>query len=104
MIERVNVLGTEFDVVVEPLGDKTAGESIVHERRIRVDAGMMRSVQVETFYHELMHVMLRHTGLDALLSEQEEEAFAQGLGVALAFVVSANVLPKLEVEERSKHD
>jgi hypothetical protein len=95
---EVNVLGTTFRVEIGGLSPDDCGDSAVAERRIRISPTIPESVQVETFYHELVHVILGHTGLDYLLTEQEQEAFAQGLGMALTYVVTANQLPSLKGE------
>ncbi len=90
----INILGTEFMVRLRPLEEGVAGLSEICDRTISVDETLPKEVQLETFYHELIHTMLGHLGLSALLKEGEEEAIAQGLGMALCYVVQANDLPR----------
>lgn len=93
---EVNVLGTTFVVKVEPMTGDDCGETLAASRIIRIDSGLAPAVQVETFYHELMHAMLDHTGLCHLLTPQGQEAFCQGLGMALTYVLTANEMPTLK--------
>jgi hypothetical protein len=96
---NINILGTTYSVVVCDLGEHLDGFTEPSQRTIKVDSKLRQDAQVETFYHELIHAMMAHVGLSSLLKERKEEAIAQGLGMALAYVVTANELPRLEAVE-----
>lgn len=46
-------------------------------------------IRLETFYHEVVHAMLGHTGLDYTLTARQNELFAQMLGIAMRSVVAS---------------
>lgn len=96
---QVNLFGTMFRVeLVDGLDE--CGHTIVCDRVIRIGKELTPPVQVETFYHELVHVILAHMGLDYMLQEETtEELFAQGLGMALTYLISTNQLPSIGTGE-----
>jgi hypothetical protein len=97
---EVNILGTPFAVVeVDQIEMSDCGESSQHGRVIRIDSKLDDDAKVETFYHELVHMVFAHMGYGRLLRDDLDEALAQGLGMALCFIVTANDLPKLAKEE-----
>jgi hypothetical protein len=88
--DTVNILGTYFNVFQRPLNDDMCGESNPSERYIQINETLAAEVKAEVFYHELVHTLLAHGGLDAMLTEQENELFAQYLGMALYYLLTAN--------------
>jgi hypothetical protein len=101
--KELNLFGTTFRIIYDPginsEDDGTCGETDVVERTIRIHPDLSPAVEIETFYHELAHVVMDHMGISSLLSSDEEEVFAQGFGVALTYLVSANTLPALPGKE-----
>lgn len=96
--KEVNLFGTTIHVhFVSDIdeSDYNCGETDMKARTIQIRADLPLGVAVETFYHELTHVILDHLGLCHLLTEEQEELFAQSFGVALTYLVSANTLPGL---------
>lgn len=90
-----DILGTAVTVTVEPLNDDLCGDTSAGDRLIRINTKLRGDTQVETFYHELTHFILEHTGVAAILTDEQNEAVAQGLGMALSYTVSKNVLPRV---------
>ena len=101
----VNILGSVWLVrKVNDLPDMGSANPV--NRTISLDDSLAPSVMVETFYHELVHAILMHTGHQEHFDEKQNEALAQGLGMTLAFVVAANELPRLPFnsEEETEND
>jgi hypothetical protein len=98
--DKVVVDGFLFDVVEASLdNEEDAGDSDTHQRRIAVNDDCPPSTRVETFYHEVVHMMLALAGYTYLLDGKTEEALAQTLGASLArFVTDNDNLPKLKEE------
>lgn len=102
---ELNILGYTFSVERYSLDEEEHedGHSIARNRVMAIDDSLPHSAQVEVFYHELIHLMLDHTGLSNMLDDKQQEVFAQCLGVTLAYVVTANQLPTLRpLEEKSE--
>jgi hypothetical protein len=92
--KKVVIMNTLFNVTEKAIED--CGESNQPEREIIIDKKLATVTKVETFYHEVAHMMLVHSGYANLLKEPLEEALAQYLGVALAELITFNRnLPKL---------
>jgi hypothetical protein len=86
----LNILGTEFQVYEENDMDETdAGESNATTRHIAINQHLIEDTKLETFYHEVVHMMLALGGYDNLLGTNEE-AFVQYLGMALTHFLSEN--------------
>ena len=94
----INILGTTFTVKVENIAEE-AGLTETWKRQITIDSGLTPEAQVETFYHELVHAILEQTGVAHALDDKQNEAVAQGLGMALAMVMSTNNLPAYVFKE-----
>lgn len=96
--EKVVILGYSFDVTEASLDNEDdAGDSNATARRVAVDDGLPPSTRVETFYHEVAHMMLDLSGYSSFLDKKLEEALTQMLGVALSQFVSHNPnLPTLK--------
>lgn len=80
------VLGRTIRVNIEKIatdedGD-TLGQTVMYEDRITIDPNQTIESGVETFYHELAHVMLSLLGLD-YVTDKKTELFAQSLGLAM---------------------
>jgi len=88
---EVTILGSVFDVRIVKCADDACGESDAPMREIKIDPHFPYDTQVETFYHEVIHIMLEQTGLSKILTEAQDEQFAQALGVALAQLISSNL-------------
>lgn len=89
--QKVVILGLPFDVVVASLEDETdAGSNTPSARLIEVSDALPASTQVETFYHEVAHVMLALTGYAHILDEKLEEGIAQSLGICIAQMITHN--------------
>lgn len=87
---NVNILGTEFNVFEEgDMGEEEAGESNATTRHITINKNLPLDTKIETFYHEVVHMILAQGGYDILLAEQEEP-FVQFLGMALTQFLSEN--------------
>lgn len=95
----VDVLGTHFEVhehlFPRDREEEQWGESHQAQRRILVQKDARPDVKVEIFYHELAHIILCHSGMSDILTDQEHEAIAQCFGVALSYILTHNKLPKV---------
>lgn len=99
--DKVMILGEEFHVKLESLTGhpETAGLSHDLERIIKVNKDYPSAVQLETFYHEVVHMWLRLMGLGHVFKDGEEEAIAQAVGFALyKFLDENKQLPKKDVK------
>lgn len=85
--DSIKVLGTVFTVKVEKLPPDLCGDSHVSTRTIRISSELPRDLQYETFWHEVSHIILDHTGIDYMLDEKVQELVAQGFGIALASIL-----------------
>ena len=75
----VNILGTSIQVMTVPMADE-CGESDADQRVIKIDTQVPLDTQLETFYHEVTHIILALSGVGVVLTAQQEEAVAQALG------------------------
>ena len=88
---RIILCGAPFELVLARTSDPPAiGESSDTNRTITIDPSYPLEVRNETLCHEIVHMMLAMTGLCHNLTEQQEEAVAQGIGLALAHLVKHN--------------
>jgi Zn-dependent peptidase ImmA (M78 family) len=87
--ESVEVMGYRFTVVAT-VDDKLDGDSSVTERMIRINSTRTPEVQVETFYHELAHIILTMTGHDNVLKKSKEESIATVIGMGMASAILNN--------------
>lgn len=85
---EIQVLGTTYTVVIEPLSE-CHGQTDYAHRRISINMDDPDDIRLETFYHEVVHAMLGHTGLDYTLTARQNELFAQMLGIAMRSVVAS---------------
>lgn len=86
----LNILGTEFHTYEETDMDETdAGDSSSCTRHIAINAHLPEDTKIETFYHEVVHMMIDQGGYSTLLGDNEE-AFVQYLGMALTQFLSDN--------------
>lgn len=97
---KFDLLGTEFRVLSDVLGDD-AGSSSQTDREIFIDSRLSDCAKAEVFYHELTHMILDHSGLSEFIDDKLLEAICQQMGVALSYVISHNNLPKLNKEHKS---
>ena len=88
--ERVIILGAAFSVSVCDLPDNLAGDSDDAGRVIRINKRLGYDVQLETLYHEVIHMMFALGGYQHVLSDKREEALAQFLGVAFSNFLLSN--------------
>jgi hypothetical protein len=96
---KLNILGHTFTVEQQQLGPELAGESNSTDLLIKINYGLVDAVKVETFYHEVVHMMLDLGGYSTLLEPKLEEAMVQFLGNAIAQFVSSNdALPIISKE------
>jgi hypothetical protein len=103
--DKVKICGTWFEVLRERMeDDKLAGESNVVDRLISVDTRQSDCAQIETFYHEVVHMMLGLGGYTELLDEKMEEALAQYLGHALHHFLADNPGLPVLAKEGSEND
>lgn len=92
---EINLLGTTFRVQVCPMDKTDAGVTETCARLIQINEEMPADVQVETFYHELVHAILDHTGVGSGFTPEQNEQLAQCIGMSLTYLMAANQLPKL---------
>lgn len=93
LVPSVQILGSTYYVNVVATADDACGESNAPARTIKIDPGFPVDTQIETFYHEVTHILLEQLGLNKLLTDAQDELFAQSLGMALAQLVQNNNLP-----------
>lgn len=84
------IQGQVFDVCETLLPEEDAGESNDALLFIRINSSLPSAAKVETFYHEVVHMMLGLGGYSELLDPKLEEALAQYLGNALTQFLSSN--------------
>ncbi len=98
MPTSVNILGAKFRVLLEAPDDPcNAGESSDCKRTIKIAPDLPVEVQVETLYHEVVHMMLKLSGVSHALTDELDEAVAQGIGFALTqFLTNNGTLPILD--------
>lgn len=87
---RINILGTMFEVIEDTLEGDDCGYSQQHNRLIVIDKDQPYDAKIETLFHEVAHIILKHLGYSHLLGDDLEEGICQGMGVALSFVIGAN--------------
>jgi len=89
----VKVLGATYTVHQQPANtdeSNVSGLFDYNRRTIYVDGTLSAEVQTEVFYHELIHALLAHTGLEELLDDKTQEALCTGLGTGLARFAEEN--------------
>lgn len=97
---NLDILGYGFSVTVQPMEVDQAGESDACGLSIKINEALPPSVQAETFYHEVSHMLLDLGGYSHLLGKRQSEALSQYLGMALLQLISKNPsLPTLEEEK-----
>lgn len=97
--KSVEILGSAFAVTVAPLDSTQAGFSSACDRVLRINSELPAETQVETFYHEVVHMWLELAGFNHLVGDGVDEALAQHLGYCLSLFVSTNpALPALTGE------
>lgn len=95
----VTILGTEFNVFEEEtMADSECGDSNATTRHITLNKNMLTDTKVETFYHEVVHMMLSLGGYDLILGDKEE-AFVQFLGMAFTQFLSDNQPLPVRIKE-----
>lgn len=91
MINEVRILGMLFSVSEEVLDEPNeAGNSNACHRTIKIAAGLPEAARIETFYHEVAHMILTQSGVAAALGDEREEAVAQAMGFGLMQLLSQN--------------
>ena len=84
--KSVAVLGRTVYVTVKKIEPDAEGETLGHTSlsldQIVIDPNQSYESGIETFYHELAHVMLTLSGLDYVIPKHVE-LFAQSLGLAM---------------------
>ncbi len=96
---NVDIMGHTVSVKEEALPADLAGDSNNCTLAIRISSALPDAVKVETFYHEVVHLMFSFGGYGDLLDEKMEEALAQYLGHAMAQFISVNgSLPIIDKE------
>lgn len=88
----VTILGQEFTVlkVNDSAEESLCGSMQDAERIITINTNLDTDVQDETFYHEVVHASLALTGVGMLLTDKQEEAVCQALGLSLAGLIKNN--------------
>lgn len=91
---QVLIFGQIYDVVRNPATVSEAGNVIglfdYDARRIYISNDVAIDAQLESFYHEVVHAILSHSGLTNLLDEKMEEAVCSALATGLLRFVSDN--------------
>jgi hypothetical protein len=95
----VQILGSTFKIIqVAPDNLDEVGFTDVCGRIIKISPDVPADVQLETFYHEIVHAILALAGISHTIDEKEEEAIAQCLGYGLLHFLTTNPnIPVLEV-------
>lgn len=82
----VTVLGRVVQIKIARIeadeDGETLGHTILSADQITIDPNQTIESAIETFYHELAHVMLSLSGLD-YAAKEHVELFAQALGLAM---------------------
>jgi hypothetical protein len=93
------VMGFKYKVRFLGLPKETWGESDQGQKLIHIQKTGPLSTQVETYYHEVAHMILHTTGVTQILTAKQEEAVCQSLGIGIAqFVTENEWLPMLNGE------
>jgi hypothetical protein len=93
-------MGYTFAVREAVITTGDAGESNDVKREILIHQDLPPAVKVETFYHEVAHMMLALSGWDDYLGNEVDEGLAQFLGASIAQFLSVNEsLPVIDKEE-----
>lgn len=93
----LDILGHEVYVEYGGTDESNCGEAYADNRLILINPKIPHNTQVETFYHEIVHLILSYGGHSEWLDEKKEETLCQYLGFAIAQLISSNKnLPKLK--------
>lgn len=93
---QVNIEGYEYEVnyiaglTCDDESDKVDGCIDFTHRRIEIEAGMDAKNRISTVYHEAIHALIRHSGLDEFVDPKIEEAICAMLGRALPKLLTDN--------------
>jgi hypothetical protein len=75
LLKSVDILGASFLVIKEDLEDEElCGDCDSLNQVIRVDINLSKDARVKSYVHEIMHGIIRTSGLGELVSKEVEEA------------------------------
>ena len=75
LVKNVQILGADFLVIKEDLEDeKLCGDCDALNQVIRVDVNLSKEARIKSYVHEIMHGIVKTSGLSELISEEVEEA------------------------------
>jgi hypothetical protein len=60
------------------------GQYLLETRKIQLDKGLSEEQSWQTFFHELVHLIIADSGLDELLKPNVEDALCDTIGTYLA--------------------